>query len=776
MIVEKFIKSLMILLFICGCSPKYIANYSSNVELDFSLFRSGLNNLKKVKIDSNQRTRNSLQQLIALEMSLIGDSFEGHGFDLPKGSFAPARRVAKIKRIKSIAPKKVRFLEVKKQVVELVKPAISEKLPNVVNYQTVPNNKLQGHEIDSSELIELYGYKVDHSTIAQAPSEGSWSEFLAQADLKLPTQAEIMDIRLAAAAKKNEAKKIARVLPAELNREQVELASLETAVEIEDDPIANDSNNKKDQQKDKLDMSIQDLQQDPMWAMLDSQKNSDRVNTQQSAQLPEVIAAVVPKAAEIPASSVNNPPISSVVQAAISRELQRNGGEQAKKSGNNQQKRYEKILQGMHDSYATPQTSTGTLAYNPVDTQSGNPNSSPLSILEKMNMNKDLSGHEYSRAILTGYNVEIGKSVGETRSFDFTPFYMMDDSVEVRGDNQIVVQAQLRQENATIAGVIGASGAVDLDLDLALSSVEGRLEIPLISQESWQKFIEKNDLSGARGFLLIARSEETESVDIREGHHERFFFDDDFKKVEHEPSYILYVVNPGMLSIDYMITNGDLVSKDVLIQNDRIYFEHNRYQYIKSNIFELFEKNLTSKSDSRREQSVDSIDQYFSVDPNNFSKNLHPIRQGNLYEFGTSVVPNGRRNYVRFSHLDKPIVVGHWGQEKIVLPGNSWRRYVFEELGIEELYKTCLVEVDLSSSPDKIEVLADSFDFDMPAIDISYRDSDGKFFNDYSEQTRSIYVLGNNQGRVNVKIEYMDGRRDIIQSYCVEDGYFIEQL
>lgn len=55
-------------------------------------------------------------------------------------------------------------------------------------------------------------------------------------------------------------------------------------------------------------------------------------------------------------------------------------------------------------------------------------------------------------------------------------------------------------------------------------------------------------------------------------------------------------------------------------------------------------------------------------------------------------------------------------------------------------------------------------------------DNDGVFYKDFSANSERVFVLGEKQGVFNIKLEYVDGTVQFLQSYCSDATYLIEQL
>ncbi|HLW56518.1 MAG TPA: hypothetical protein VKY27_03980, partial [Bacteriovoracaceae bacterium] len=63
-------------------------------------------------------------------------------------------------------------------------------------------------------------------------------------------------------------------------------------------------------------------------------------------------------------------------------------------------------------------------------------------------------------------------------------------------------------------------------------------------------------------------------------------------------------------------------------------------------------------------------------------------------------------------------------------------------------------------------------------------DQDGKFYDSVGPKSNKIIILGENfgpidqsqDGKVNIKIDYLDGSTRFLSSYCSPNTYLVEQL
>ena len=64
-------------------------------------------------------------------------------------------------------------------------------------------------------------------------------------------------------------------------------------------------------------------------------------------------------------------------------------------------------------------------------------------------------------------------------------------------------------------------------------------------------------------------------------------------------------------------------------------------------------------------------------------------------------------------------------------------------------------------------------------LETLYLDKEGEFESEsenLNELTDFIFILGDLQGVINIKIDYLNGSSDILRTICSSDDYLIEQL
>ena len=145
----------------------------------------------------------------------------------------------------------------------------------------------------------------------------------------------------------------------------------------------------------------------------------------------------------------------------------------------------------------------------------------------------------------------------------------------------------------------------------------------------------------------------------------------------------------------------------------------------------------------------------------------------NRYKINKMIYPMGTRKYLELKHLEESIFVGRWGQSAVVVPTEDYVRHVlgnFESNGNE-----CLVQLNLSKNLKSIDYKAQSENGEM-STQAKFLDTDGIFYSDVSDATNRAFIFGEGQGIINIKLEYTDGSKQFMQTFCSDSTYLVEQL
>lgn len=380
-----------------------------------------------------------------------------------------------------------------------------------------------------------------------------------------------------------------------------------------------------------------------------------------------------------------------------------------------------------------------------------------------------------SSMILTTHSQAInGKNLGKISDFEIRFSDDIDDILRSDSDGQLKIESTLNSNYSIRRGTIFASGHYPMSIDFALEKGAMSSKINLIAEDSFNRLIEREGLTGVGAHVLVELDELTEDVefDLETRFEAKLFLDSAMRVVERtesDYSYILFVgVEPGNKIISFKTYKNEITSKIIHVVRDEIYFDFNYYQQIGNDNFELFEEHLLSK-----DASLLSVDEDEVV---NLSYDSRIIKKTvNELEIKKSLYPIGFRKYFELKHLKESVFVGRWNQEKVNVPSESYMRFALSNFPGYSLENSCMVQINLSKQAKNLVYNGTTHRGPM-LVESRILDTDGVFYRDLSDQSKRIFLLGEEQGSISVKVEYVDNSVDYLQTFCSKSNYVVEQL
>jgi len=375
-------------------------------------------------------------------------------------------------------------------------------------------------------------------------------------------------------------------------------------------------------------------------------------------------------------------------------------------------------------------------------------------------------------------SVEINNSIqGPANNFELinnhNPYADRYDALE----GAVTIEKEIKSSTSTMNSTIRLQGHFPTEIDLNFeNNLDGGVEItvPLISYSSLVQFLSEKNLQGIGGHILIDLHNETKEIELGEDNEEEaiIYLDDNFKEVNNrkKAKFILFVGVPaGNTLISYKTYNDKLLHKVIYLEEDSIYFDINDYASIKSYTFNLLSESTMSKGESTLDISSQEIKKFIS--------NESAIKRGlNRYELEYGKKLFGQRNYMELTHLPDAIFVGTGMDVKdVIVPDTDYIVNVFNIFNISDLAGRCLVQFNLNSSVDEVSVFGRAPKNGMN-IDVKYLNDLGELTDVATQKTNRIFVMGDQQGIINLDIKYLDDSAEGIQTFCSEHTYIIEQL
>ncbi|MCF8058075.1 MAG: hypothetical protein K9K67_02170 [Bacteriovoracaceae bacterium] len=363
-------------------------------------------------------------------------------------------------------------------------------------------------------------------------------------------------------------------------------------------------------------------------------------------------------------------------------------------------------------------------------------------------------------------------------NFNFIPSYDTNEVLEDFSEGKITFEYSLKNTTGLLRGTVVKNFFIRTSFEIPLGGEYSRFEIPMISQESIQNYLDKNNLEGYGGFYLADLGENLEDVEIEKFsnskkivYEHRLLLDENFKKVNGGQGfrYVLFIgVEPGNINVRYLGINGQQTSKITFVAPEELLYDFSQLERPTDYNIKTKLQNTLGKTPTIIDISPQKIMNILN------EKNPRKVAPGE-YVLTSPYRIKGSRSYIELEYLSDSIFVGLDDDKEIELPSNEFIAEVLRSFNMDGLNQECLVQVNLKGSIKDIKILGETFR--GPAVfDFSYLDKDGVFSSEISPLTEKLFLLGNEEGIYNLKVEYESGKTDFIRTYCSPSTYLLEQL
>lgn len=368
-------------------------------------------------------------------------------------------------------------------------------------------------------------------------------------------------------------------------------------------------------------------------------------------------------------------------------------------------------------------------------------------------------------------NIDGVNTQGELRNFEFNSEILSSQRLVDDMAGKIVITEKLNQDRSVLRGTILKHGFMRTKLDIVLEPGEFKLNIPLIPQATFSEFLDKEGLVARGGFLLIEMPKTANNVTIDRTHEAKVYLDRRFQVVEDEEDYeyVLFVgVSPGNVLISYTNFRGQKAEKITHIVEDEVLYEGGGFILPTRLNFKLTQKNMLGMQSSPYNIYPESLN-FFNTDTQSQQTAV------GSYTLLAPPKPHSARNYIEVREGRIPLFIGMWKQETIELPSETFAQYILDSHQLRNLENACMIQVNLSKTLSDASVFGETEQGQMGIIQ-TYLDQDGQFNYDASEMASHLFLVGDSQGAISLKLNYLDGTTDIIQTFCSNNTYLVEQL
>ena len=379
-----------------------------------------------------------------------------------------------------------------------------------------------------------------------------------------------------------------------------------------------------------------------------------------------------------------------------------------------------------------------------------------------------------SYGTITAFNLTTRSKDKAVMNFDLIYSDEFNTNISSDVEGKVDFKYQINSKNASRRVTINARDFLPTSIDLVLDNGDSSIGIPLIERTYFNNLMSSQNLRGLGGVIMVELDNFTEDIELGvDSRYERkLYLNKNLRAVSREDSdftYILFVgVEAGNHIISFKTYKNKITNKIIHVVDEEIYYDYNFYKEISNESVALFEENLLSN-----EYQLLNITKG-EITPINYDSSLK-MKSFNMFELKDNLLPHATRNYYQLNHLREKIFIGRANQKQIIVPSEAYTREVISHFDQRVATTDCVIQLNINKPIADISFNGLSNNRMMVPL-LRVLDSDGEFYKSPSNETKRVFILGREQGIVNFQINYTDGTKDFLQSYCSESSYLVEQL
>lgn len=388
---------------------------------------------------------------------------------------------------------------------------------------------------------------------------------------------------------------------------------------------------------------------------------------------------------------------------------------------------------------------------------------------------------DFIQSVESGYSFDYSislKSIGLSNNFNkihnFELRFLddMDSIYRDYGEGKIRISGDVAGDFNIRRGTIYTKNHFPLSMDIVIEDAEANITIPAFTLEKMGEITGELGISDRGAHVLFELDQTTEDIEIGVDHKykAKIYLDKNFQVVDRASSDFYFIaflgLDPGNTIVNYKRSNSEVVTKIIHLAGDELYYDPNFYAEFNQDTFGLFEEGLLSDCPSRLDIRSSNIKPWAH-------SGVFKKASLNSFEAKNVAYPMGSRKYVQLDHLTEPIFVGRWNQESIVIPTDDYISQVLKQFDVRG--GECVVQLNVQRQLKDLKYSGFSASGGMN-ITSKVLDKDGKFYEAPSDQSKRVFFMGESQGVINIEINYLDGSKSYVQTFCSQNTYLIEQL
>lgn len=360
-------------------------------------------------------------------------------------------------------------------------------------------------------------------------------------------------------------------------------------------------------------------------------------------------------------------------------------------------------------------------------------------------------------------------SVRMATGFEFVPDYERSERMDDQASGEIKFDYSLDKSMSIQTGVVQSLGNIPTRVEIDL--LRSEMVVPLINEEGIQKYLEKRSLNIVGSLIMVAIDESIQDVELDREYQGKIYLNKNFKTLPSGKgaSYLMILgVSPGNVMLRYLLSNNESSQKIIYLGDGEMYYEDPIFNEGKREVYNFSTRSLLGKKVKELNIQADKVG-FFGAKVSSKKKAL------NAYEINVPTIVKNERKYLEFKHLDSTLYVGTQNINEIEVPGQDFINKVLEQKDMKILGQRCLIQINLSKDIRDIKANGKNKQGEM-FVELNYLDNDGNFSNETSELAEKVFIGGDQEGLVGIRVDYSDGSTGFLKSYCSEGSYLVEQL
>ena len=361
---------------------------------------------------------------------------------------------------------------------------------------------------------------------------------------------------------------------------------------------------------------------------------------------------------------------------------------------------------------------------------------------------------------------------GGTSRQDAIDFIATADPSDIAySENGIIhLRRSLHGGSGLISGLFDAKDRVRTRMDIPLVKDEDiALEVPLMGQSSFYRFLDENEITDYGGFILVDMIDESiEDVDVDTGYEKKIFLNSRLDPVEPEMDYrftLFLSVHPGNTTLTYLTGQGEAV-KTVHIHPDEIFFESPSISQAHRREFFIQEQPLLALGPLPVTLNARHI-RYLGVTEPSF------MEAHGLYRIAVPPTLRAMREYLSVGSPHQEFIASHNG-DTVTVPGGKRFDAYRDYLDLEDT-QACVAQFEFGKIPLGISIHSSSIKGPM-VFDDYYMAYDGNIYESFGDFTKTMFLVSGDRGVFNLKVSYEDDTVDYLQTFCNHSLYIVENL